>query len=56
MPSQRLILASGSPRRAELMRDAGFAFEVIVPSEGAESCGACSGTGPAELVAELATR
>ncbi len=27
----RLILASGSPRRAELLRAAGFAFEVVVP-------------------------
>ena len=27
----RLILASGSPRRAELLRAAGFAFDVVVP-------------------------
>ncbi|MCC6883932.1 MAG: septum formation protein Maf [Verrucomicrobiales bacterium] len=27
----RLILASGSPRRAELLREAGIAFEVIFP-------------------------
>ena len=27
----RLILASGSPRRAELLRAAGYAFEVVVP-------------------------
>ena len=27
----RLILASGSPRRAELLRAAGYAFEIIVP-------------------------
>lgn len=27
----RLILASGSPRRAELLRAAGFAFDVFVP-------------------------
>lgn len=27
----KLILASGSPRRAELLRSAGLAFEVIVP-------------------------
>lgn len=28
----RLILASGSPRRAELMREGGYDFEVIVPT------------------------
>jgi len=27
----RLILASGSPRRAELLRAAGFSFEIVVP-------------------------
>ena len=27
----RLILASGSPRRAELLRAAGFTFEIVVP-------------------------
>jgi septum formation protein len=27
----RLILASGSPRRAELLRAAGYAFEIVVP-------------------------
>jgi nucleoside triphosphate pyrophosphatase len=27
----RLILASGSPRRAELLRAAGFSFDVVVP-------------------------
>lgn len=29
--TQKIILASGSPRRAELLRDAGLAFEVRVP-------------------------
>jgi len=29
--SVRLILASGSPRRAELLRAAGYAFEIVVP-------------------------
>lgn len=33
----RLILASQSPRRRQLMTDAGYEFEVIAPSEGAES-------------------
>ncbi|MFB3154771.1 MAG: Maf family protein, partial [Candidatus Acidiferrales bacterium] len=29
--TKRLILASGSPRRRELLRNAGFTFEVIPP-------------------------
>ncbi len=33
----RLILASQSPRRRQLLTLAGYAFEVIAPSEGAES-------------------
>ena len=51
----KLILASGSPRRRELLTGAGYDFEVIAPSERAE-CGVCSGEGPAALVAELAYR
>lgn len=31
-----LILASGSPRRAELMAAAGYQFSVVLPAEGAE--------------------
>jgi septum formation protein len=31
MPAPRLILASRSPRRAKLLRDAGFAFERVDP-------------------------
>ena len=27
-----LILASGSPRRRDLLREAGFAFEVVIPN------------------------
>lgn len=54
MTSTRLVLASSSPRRNELMRAAGYDYEVIAPSDGAEKCGACSGTGPAAMVAELA--
>jgi len=38
------------------MHAAGYTFEVIIPSDGAEQCGSCSGTGPAALVAELAAR
>lgn len=51
--SAPLILASGSPRRRELLRDAGYEFEVVVPSETVE-CGICSRETPPELVARLA--
>ena len=40
----RLILASGSPRRRELLAAAGYTFEVVTPSEAAE-CGVCNGAG-----------
>ena len=53
MGTPKLILASQSPRRRELLLDAGYDFEVIPPSEGAE-CGVCSGESPAQLVARLA--
>jgi septum formation protein len=49
----RLILASRSPRRRELLAAAGYEFEVCQPSEAAEH-GECSGERPAELVARLA--
>jgi septum formation protein len=49
----KLILASRSPRRRELLEAAGYAFEVCPASESAE-CGLCSGESPAELVARLA--
>jgi septum formation protein len=48
-----LILASGSPRRRELLAEAGYNFSVIAPSESAE-CGVCSNETPPELVARLA--
>jgi len=48
-----LILASGSPRRRELLTEAGYSFRVIPPRESAE-CGICSGETPSELVARLA--
>lgn len=32
MPSPVLVLASGSPRRSDLLAAAGFAFEIVVPS------------------------
>jgi septum formation protein len=53
MTLPRLILASRSPRRRELLAEAGYEFEVCYPSETAE-CGLCSGENPAQLVARLA--
>jgi septum formation protein len=55
MHRPRLILASGSPRRRELLAAAGYEFEVIAPDESVE-CGVCSQNGPAGLVADLAFR
>jgi septum formation protein len=49
----KLTLASSSPRRRQLLQEAGYEFEVIVPSETAE-CGVCSGESPPEMVARLA--
>jgi septum formation protein len=49
----RLILASQSPRRRQLLREAGYRFEVIAPHELAE-CGVCSRESPPELVCRLA--
>ncbi len=50
---ERLILASSSPRRRQLLTEAGYEFEVIAPSDTAE-CGICSRETPPELVARLA--
>lgn len=49
----KLILASRSPRRRELLTAAGYEFEVLPARESAE-CGVCSGETPPELVARLA--
>ncbi len=49
----KLILASRSPRRRELLAAAGYRFEVQIPTEAAE-CGVCSGETPSEFVARLA--
>lgn len=49
----KLILASGSPRRRELLAEAGYEFDIIVPRDEAE-CGVCSGESPPEYVARLA--
>src|SRR5690242_21342370 len=51
----RIILASGSPRRRELLQEAGYNFTVVPPEEDVE-CGVCSESGPAGLVADLAYR
>ena len=55
MPGVRpqLILASASPRRRELLAEAGYDFVVRPPHEDAE-CGRRAGESPAELVARLA--
>jgi len=50
-----LILASGSPRRADLLRAAGYQFRVIPASDSAE-CGMCSRETAPELVARYAYR
>ncbi len=49
----KLILASRSPRRRQLLAEAGYWFEVASPAETAES-GLSSGETPAQLVARLA--
>jgi septum formation protein len=48
-----LILASSSPRRRQLLAEAGYQFTVIPPHESAE-CGICSRETPPEMVARLA--
>jgi septum formation protein len=55
MKGVTLILASSSPRRRELLAEAGYDFIAIPPAEDVE-CGVCSESGPAGLVAELAYR
>ncbi len=50
----RLILASQSPRRRELLRRAGYRFDVMPPVDVDES--ARPGEAPEELVARLARR
>jgi len=48
-----LVLASRSPRRRELLTDAGYEFTVLPADESAE-CGMCSGEAPVQLVARYA--
>ncbi|HBO45887.1 MAG TPA: septum formation protein Maf [Planctomycetaceae bacterium] len=54
-PSYHLILASKSPRRRELLAEAGYDFTVVPADEEVES-GAAFSLGPVELVRELAYR
>ncbi|MDP6445902.1 MAG: Maf family protein [Pirellulaceae bacterium] len=49
----RLILASRSPRRRQLLEENGYDFEIDPASDTAE-CGVCTGETPPELVARLA--
>jgi septum formation protein len=51
--TEQLILASGSPRRKQLLSEHGYNFTVMVPSDTAE-CGICSQETPPEMVARLA--
>ena len=48
----RLILASQSPRRRQILTEAGYEFSVIPPDDSAES-GICSGETAKEMVARL---
>jgi len=52
---ESLILASGSPRRAQLLTAAGYEFTVMVAGEDAE-CGMCSRETAPEMVARYAYR
>ncbi len=51
--NHRLILASRSPRRRELLQQAGYQFEVVPADEAAEG-GICGGEPPRDYVARLA--
>ena len=53
LPPMKLILASQSPRRRQLLQEHGYHFEVSPPADTAE-CGICSRETPPELVARLA--
>lgn len=56
LPSDEpLVLASGSPRRAQLLRAAGYEFTIDPASDSAE-CGVCSRETAPELVARYAFR
>ncbi len=50
---RKLVLASTSPRRKQLLRETGLTFDVVPPRPEAE-CGLCSGESPPEMVLRLA--
>lgn len=52
-PAHSFVLASGSPRREQLLTQYGYEFCVVPPDDSAE-CGVCSGETPPELVGRLA--
>ncbi|MEM9826821.1 MAG: Maf family protein [Planctomycetota bacterium] len=52
---RRLVLASGSPRRRQLLVAAGYEFEILPASDAAE-CGMCSRETAPELVARYTFR
>lgn len=57
-PSQRkprLILASASPRRRQLLAEAGYEFDVVIPADSAESVRPGE-ENPAEIVARRASQ
>ena len=55
MPREKLILASSSPRRRQLLEEAGYAVDIMPPAAGVEED--CSQLLPVEeLVVELARR
>jgi septum formation protein len=53
MTKRTIILASRSPRRRQLLAEAGYDFRVV-PPRSADECGMCSRESPAEMVARLA--
>lgn len=56
MSQPRLVLASGSPRRRQLLEEAGFLVRVLPARDGVEDPSLCSGCGPAEMVLTLASK
>jgi septum formation protein len=53
MTNRTIILASRSPRRRQLLAEAGYDFRVV-PPRSADECGTCSRESPAEMVSRLA--
>lgn len=51
---RKLILASRSSRRRELLAEAGYVFDAVPAGESVECGGSCSRESPAEMVARLA--